>query len=88
MKYIFKPIWFLLVTIHTIIDVLFFYLFSILSFLLTFKKSKMLNWVEWTEEDIYFNDKFQIVSGYDKNILETFTRRINFSEYKNQKNNN
>ena len=78
MKYILYPIWIVIVSIGVLFDI-FIYLFINISILLWEFKFKKYTWAEYTETDLMFG------TGYDKNIKETFLRRLNFDDYKNSK---
>ena len=81
MKYILIPIWTILVLLYTIVDLIIFISLVIFNFSITFKKSKVVNWKDWTENSTEYDDCIV----YDKNVYETFIRRITMTDYKNKK---
>ena len=82
MKYIFKPIWFLILCCYTLIEIIYLVLINISSVLYHLNTDDLTDWVDWTKEELCMEG---VKRGYDKNPWETIIRRFNNTNYKNYK---
>lgn len=84
MKYLFRPIWFLLICIWTSMEAFYLIIYNIFVVMWDLSIKYTSDWQEYTlEEKDYMQRHYPV--GYDKNPWETIVRRYTLGTYKNFK---